>query len=84
MPAIDGQSISGVPLFVRLADPLRRLAEHLKVANDRVLECSRSKDNIPAACGILGDSTNGLNDMLDKEQAKNLASVFRVAADLFI
>src|ERR1039457_5387058 len=54
----------GVPLFVRLAYPLRRLTEYLKVANDCVLERSRSKDSICAGCGILGDSANALNDML--------------------
>jgi hypothetical protein len=54
-----------MPLFVRLADPLRRLAEYLKVANDGVLKCSRSKDSISARCGILGDSANALNDMFD-------------------
>lgn len=30
----------GVPLIVRLADPLSRLAEYLKIANDCVLERS--------------------------------------------
>jgi hypothetical protein len=55
----------GVPLFVRLADPLRRLAEHLKVANDCVLKRSRREDSISAWCGILCDSADALNDMLD-------------------
>jgi hypothetical protein len=55
----------GVPLFVRLLNPLRRLAEHLKIANNCVLECSRSEDSISPKCGILTNSANALNDMLD-------------------
>ena len=55
----------GMPLLVRLGNPLRRLAENLKIANDCILECPRGKDRIPAGCGILADSANALDDMLD-------------------
>src|ERR1035441_2367499 len=43
-----------VPLPVRFADPLCRLTENLKVADDCVLERTRSKDSIPARRPIPG------------------------------
>ncbi len=48
---------------MHFADPLRRLAEHLKVADDCVLKGSRGEDGTPAGGGILGDSANALEDM---------------------
>ena len=56
---------SRVPLLMRLVDPLRRLAQYLKVSDDCVLERTRGKDSIPAQCRILSDSANARNDMLD-------------------
>jgi hypothetical protein len=38
-----------VPRLVRLVNPLRRLAQDLKIADDCVLERTRGKDSIPAA-----------------------------------
>src|ERR1035438_4351297 len=65
MPAIDIQLISGMPLLVRGVNPLRRLAKNLKVANNCVLKRMREKDSVPALSGILPDSANALDDMLD-------------------
>src|ERR1017187_2394289 len=65
MPAIDGQLISGCRCLCGSPTRCVRLAEYLKVANDCVLECSRSQDSISTGCGILGDSANALDDMLD-------------------
>src|ERR1039457_1723939 len=68
----------GVPLFVRLADPLRRLTEYLKVANDCVLERSRSKDSICAGCGILGDSANALDRKSTRLNSSHLVISYAV------
>src|ERR1017187_5759749 len=54
-----------MPLLVRCFDPLRRLAENLKVANNCVLKRMRDKDRVSALTGIFGDSANALENMLD-------------------
>src|ERR1035437_8132339 len=53
-----------VPLLVRFLDPLCRLAENLKVADDCVLERTRGKHGIPARRRILNDSANAFDDLL--------------------
>jgi hypothetical protein len=54
-----------VPLLVRFVDPLCRLAENLKVADDCVLERARGEYSIPARRRILSDSAYAFDDMLD-------------------
>ena len=54
-----------VPFLVLFMDPLCRLAENLKVADDCVLERTRGKDGIAGRRRIFGDSANALDDVLD-------------------